>query len=507
MKYGLDTKIGRSQITAMILSAFFAGLVGQFAMGIQDNKSSEPQFMSYAAFHNKSRCDDAAMKSILLNALDDEKAFEKYSFDWYPGMLEPKHFMRIGIGVTYNDRGYDGDLLTLNSSPDQAVASSAGGGRDPEGISSSQNMGASRGGGEGGGGGAGAAESSKKPAVPGPGQDPTEFLKSYGGVLADNLVVRLQERVDTNRLGSVLKHVNSLAALVPEPKKSAEELAASEQGKAGGEDGRSSAGPGRGGDANAPTQVPGGIPMGMGSGGDRSVGKAGPGETNDQAAAGTASGGATGTTASAPVAAKMLTLAPVPAKETYNSVIPGVVCLNEGKRDELMNAAREKDLDLLFIFDIKVQDSRRVFYSTTNLRLFNVNDPTGADKTVVQTKAIRHDYDPNDPEDKSGKNLFETEMDKVFEEFDKLFVANPLPGGLKTEHVENRIDGLIGSLNSTNRLPIAVEVVAFYRKGLLDQPKAAEALDKIFNGGGQLLLTGTPEDRLAFLNKILAETN
>ena len=51
---------------------------------------------------------------------------------------------------------------------------------------------------------------------------------------------------------------------------------------------------------------------------------------------------------------------------------------------------------------------------------------------------------------------------------------------------------------------VAVEIVSFNRKGLIDDAAAVEALDKVLGtGNGQPLLTGTENDRIAALQRFL----
>ncbi len=469
VRQSLARNFWRSHIAAAILSALLVGTLSQPLSAAQSNTTDEPQFMSYAAYHNMWYSDKAAMKCILLNALEDDKAFEKFTFDWYPGLLEPRHFLRIGIGVTYNSRNYNGDLLSLGSKPEGA----------PGGVGAgvvAQRMPEYR-----------PDEPDPPPRTgplvefPLPGTGAMPFLQRYAGNLNKELVDNLESRMGTGRLGSALTHLDKIHVVDPNGNSTSDSgNAATEPPAAGGRAG------GRGAAGVRPGEV-------LDDGDDRAAARGSENEDSEEDP----------DKSDEESPAKAI---PKRNNEKYCSVLPGVVCLNEGKREELVAAAKEQGLDLLIHIDIKVQESRNENFSNTNLRLYNLRDSKTPDKVVIQTKAIKHNVNQNEIDEKSGKNIIGTEIDKFFEEFDKLFVAQPLPGGLKTEHVENRLNGLLASVDDTNRLRIAVEVVAFFRKGLLDEAKATEALDKLFSGGGKLLLTGAPEDRRTFLNKIMDET-
>jgi hypothetical protein len=472
----------------------------------------ESLFYGYATQYFRWRCDHAGSKSLYLNAIADSKAFDRFSFDWYRGLSEPRHFLRIGIGVTYSAKNYDGPLLIVGSS-----RPSSGGGGEADGIGSSGvDAGLSRPAAPNAiGSGPGAAGDGPADA-PAEDEDPADFLKRYGGELAESLIAKLNSRrkMGKGKFGSVLKIVDDV---VLKSSVASDSGAAGDSGQSG--DGpspeefvrpqRSAAGADRG---VPPMAAPLGTTGSGGSTADKDEEKEGD-EGDDEEKEGDEGAADEGDedmaseeeeTNSLEYDLDMDDVGGEPSEE-FRSVHPGVVCLNQGTREELLERAQAQAVDLLFVFDIGVRESRGSHYSMTNLRMIDLQEP---EVVVVQSKAIRSDADLAAEDRRSGKNLIESEIDKIFEAVDQNYTASALPDALKEkpEHVANRVSRLVSAANDRNRLMVGAEVVGFFRKGLLGSSEAAEALGKLFEGGGELLLTGEKDDRLQFLKKILEES-
>ncbi len=495
---------------------FAAALVGCWAIGPQagsaqdaSDAAGDPEslFYGYATQYFRWKCDHAGSKSLYLNAIADSKAFDRFSLDWYKGLSEPRHFLRIGIGVTYTAKNYDGPLLIVGStSPSSGAAGSAGGsGRGGSGDDllpppSAPSIGV--------GPGASAPGSGEAGDAPAEDEDPQDFLKRYGGELADRLIAQLDTRrkLGKGKFGSVLKIVDDVVLKTSVASDSADtDTERSTPPAAGGFPQGGVVRPERGVAATGSESPPAGEPndpkgstdgeddgAGDGKGSDESAGKGG--DANDDQADDEAN----------PLEfdLDMADVGGQPSEE-FRSIHPGVVCLNQGSRDELLERAQAQAVDLLFIFDIGVRETRGSHYSMTNLRMIDLQEP---EVVVVQSKAIRSDADLAAEDRRSGKNLIESELDKIFEAVDQSYTASALPDTLKPEHVAKRVDRLISAANDRNRLMIGAEVAGFFRKGLLGSSEAATALGQLFDGGGDLLLTGEKDDRLDFLRKIMQES-
>lgn len=458
--------------------ALFPGAAGA---AVVQGKTENSVFFEDAAQYYRWRAENAGARNLYLNALADASTFEKYSLDWYPGLREPRHFLRIGIGFSYNKKDYEGSLLTLGAAPDaSALSTGRSAAAAADGFPTDPRAGQ----------GSGVDTKYKEPI---PGDNPKLFMTSYGGQLADDLVAELYKRRDrpNGGFGKVLSAVEGLGssypALVIENAAAADPAAPAGGSSAGGRGGRlggQMAAPGRGGD----DQSGGGQRTDAGGGDAASEGDP------DSEDSGTSEGADDSASESSPASRLKR------PDEPYSSVHAGLVCLNEAKLPELTKRGRELGLDVMFVFDISVKEAKGQYFSTTILRLIDLRT---ADKEIVaQSKNLRHDTNQNDRDPKTNRNALETELDKILVEFDQLYLGQPLPAALTEQHVVKRIDRLMADFSVKDRLTIAVEVMGFFRKGLLPEDKTVAVLDRLFEGGGKILVSGSREDRLAFVRKI-----
>lgn len=499
------------------------GLLGLFPLASngqgKDGGSGDPEslFYGYATQYFRWRCDHAGSNSLYLNAIADSKAFDRFSLDWYKGLSEPRHFLRIGIGVSYTAKNYDGPLLIVGSSSPGSASGAGGRGGDADSVGlSGVGSGLLAPPGAGVNGSAPGSAGGGSTDAPAEDEDPAEFLKRYGGPLAESLVRELDSRrkLGKGKFGSVLKMVDDVVL------KSSADSDSGAADSGAGADGpaepefvrpqRSSAGVGGG---IPPMAAPNGTTGSAGPTGDEDEGKdkdkdKEADEEGDDAAGEESGDKDKDAAAEEPDSLEYeLDMSEVGGEPTeeFRSVHPGVVCLNQGTREELVERARSQAVDLLFVIDVTVRETSGTHYSMTNVRLIDMQEPTDV---VAQTKAIRSDADLAAEDRKSGKNLVETELGKVFDAVDQSYTASALPESLKAkpEHVANRVSRLVSAANDGNRLMIGAEIAGFFRKGLLGDSEAAAALGKLFEGGGNLLLSGEKEDRLAFLKKIMQES-
>ncbi|MFN9366441.1 MAG: hypothetical protein ACK6CE_16815, partial [Planctomycetota bacterium] len=252
--------------------------------------------------------------------------------------------------------------------------------------------------------------------------------------------------------------------------------------------------------ANRPTRALGGGPGGGGgppAGGAGGGGAGGGGGSGDQANNGNANRNARN-------ARKLVDLwsgsdASAPERLTTGTLTPGVLCLGEGKKDELFSRAKKFGVDVILLFDVKVGEARGENYSTTTLRLFNVENP---EEQLALGRQLRSNTVMEARE--GGKaDPVAGELARVVEEYmDQNLAAQDLPNSLTQENVTKRIEAVLaGDLDDP--LKLAVEVVGFYRVGLLPEDKVVEALNKLLGEDlTEAILNGNEGERVNQLRKL-----
>ncbi|MEM9411637.1 MAG: hypothetical protein AAGA30_11020 [Planctomycetota bacterium] len=201
-----------------------------------------------------------------------------------------------------------------------------------------------------------------------------------------------------------------------------------------------------------------------------------------------------------------------PEDDFTGTLIPGVTLLGKGSKAELIERAKEKNVDALWMFNVKISKSRgsrnRGFgggsspsqYSTTNLKIIDLK--TG--ENLFSSKSLK-DTDVKEDVDE-GDDPVKDEIEKAFKSVaDSKFKAEDLPSALKAEVVKKRVGRLLKSKPS-NPLPTAVEVVSYYEADLMDEELAVAAMKKLFGSDdAAVLVAGPPKERLAFLKRWLPD--
>ncbi len=428
--------------------------------------------------------ENAAARNLYAYLLAREDAFEEYPLQWFSGLKEPRAFLRIGIGVTYNrPRDFDVKPPVIGD----PVEDDRGGGRrgNLPPVSDDGILGASGANPGGAGGG-----SSNSPYSQVDTSTPAGFLLYYTG----DYIEKLYQELNTRRKGTKAQFGKLLAQFPERAPAAGSEPAANENVQ-------SQPFPPQGGPpANRPT-----IALGGGGGGGGGAPAAG---GNAGGGAGAAGGGQNNANANtnrnARNARKLVDLwsgsnASTPERLTTGTLAPGVICLGEGKREELLSRAEKFGLDVVLIYDVRVGEARGSNYTTTTLRLFNVAAP---EEQLALGRQLRNNtvMEARD----SGRDPVESELARILDEYmDQNLAAEDLPKSLNQENVSKRIDKVLADKIS-EPLKAAVEVVGFYRVGLLPEAKVVEALNQLLGEDlADTILNGDEATRVAELQKLV----
>ena len=396
----------------------------------------------------------------------------KSKIKWSAGLKHPVLAVRIGIGINYAAPS----IFTGDPQPIGRVKELPGGGG---GLGGGGGMPGMPGGGEGrrgrrgGGGGAGgmpgmpgmpgAGGAGGMPGMPGmPGAggggaaagDGRGLIDFYTGEFGTKLLESLESRILDGKFGDVLKDFQGPGN-------------AGGAGGAGGMPGMPGM-PGAGGAGGMPGMP--GMP-GVGGGAGGMPGAGGP------------AGGAGN------------------AREP-KGIMPGLVVLGTGGRDSLEKRAKDQNLDLLFIFEVKVSQSPRteIVNNTTTLKLYAVQKPGEVVFTSTGLNALTVTKQREKPKDKDPVDV---EVERALGVIDKSFVVSEMPG-LQPEHALRRVN-LISSSQEAEPLSHLVEIRAFKAMRLISGQQFQDGVKGLIGPekAEALLKSGKEEDRKPALASFL----
>jgi hypothetical protein len=180
---------------------------------------------------------------------------------------------------------------------------------------------------------------------------------------------------------------------------------------------------------------------------------------------------------------------------------PGLIFIGTGSQAELLERAKERGVDGLFIFDVEATQNRRtrLVNNDTRLRVITIDGKAfGATKTLMNTEVERAKQ-RDSSNDEVGKNV-----ERLFALFDKDAKLASLPP-LKPEHARTRVRQLLVD-KQAGPLSKLFETRLFLHLGLISLDEAAKVYQIIFQGNeGEALAHGTEADRKLVLQSLLPE--
>ncbi len=412
-------------------------------------------------------------KALYAHVLANDNSLQDFPMKWYPGISRPRVALRWGVGIELVvPEDLEGRFPVIG---DEVEESDSGSGRSNRGGGGVDLPAAGGGGGRNRGPSGGSSSSSDSVYAQVDTSNPNGLLLYYTGDVGDRLMQRLiSRRMDGDYFGRILMDL-------PEVMPSSEELAEREEKqnapptfRRGKRDFQlpSVGGPGgNGGAANGPNN---------GRFGARNNAAA---DVDKESYLGRWS---TGTNAAEPDASLI------------GELTPGVLCLGVGKRDSLAQRAVENNVDVLLIVKVRVLMGRKENppNSTTTIRIVNPNKPT---EELAKTSGMQNEK--IDASRKKGREPVENELDKLFTQYaDQELRGQDFPGGF-SDFVDRRVDSIIAE--PQDRLREAVEVMHYYREGLVDESKAISALDELTSGKGELLVRGVESEKVNALMGML----
>lgn len=437
--------------------------------------SPSAKMLSDAVSAFQERDEQKAFKHLYAHVLTSDQALEKYPIRWYDKLSQPRLAFRWGIGVIYTNKSADETPLVVG---------------DPTGIRESESRGRNSrrggGGGRSGGGGVGGFEgggssrqssSSNSDYAQVNTEHPEGFLLYYTGDFGDRLLDRLESRRkhQDGFYGDILRDID--VDYSGEASENVDPVRNRPRGNQADRRSRDNLGVG-------------GVPRGGGGNNNRGGG-AQPAERSERLK-------------------RVLTSSTSvkPAGDTTGTLIPGVMLVGEGKKDDLIERAKSMGLDGLLLFKCTVKSGRRST-GLANVKVINLHAADKSDEEVFSSRSLKTDKVAEYREESSddSRDPVELALDSVFKDMADLhFKANALPPGLKTnpEAVKRRVKSLIDPKPAAP-LPVLVEIMSYYKQGLVDKETASQSISQLLGGVlGKMMVDGNEQQRFDIVRKYLA---
>lgn len=186
-----------------------------------------------------------------------------------------------------------------------------------------------------------------------------------------------------------------------------------------------------------------------------------------------------------------------PLSSAIGELSPGLIGLGEGSRVEIAQRAQENDVDCLLLIQINGAKRRGTLSSMTRLRLV---DAETAKRKLAETSNLSNVSVMNARAD--GKK--DQVADQISKFFDDEAVKNLRGSDMPTmssEVVLKRVNSIAEA--AEDPLRDSVEVIWYYREGLLSENEAIEALNTLLDGMGEVLINGSEKNRIDALKDYL----
>jgi hypothetical protein len=182
-------------------------------------------------------------------------------------------------------------------------------------------------------------------------------------------------------------------------------------------------------------------------------------------------------------------------------IMPGLVILGTGGKDSLEKKAKEQNLDLLFIFEVKVSQNLKteIVNNTSTLRLFAVQKPADVAFTSTGLNAVGVTKQREKPKDNDPVDV---EVERAMVALDK-FAVKEMPA-LQPEHALHRVE-VISSSQESEPLAHLVEIRAFKAMRLISDQQFLDGVKGLIGPekAEALFKSDKEEDRKAILASFL----
>ena len=187
---------------------------------------------------------------------------------------------------------------------------------------------------------------------------------------------------------------------------------------------------------------------------------------------------------------------------SVTQIVPGLSMLGIGTQKELVERAREHDIDALVIIDMKLRVATNgLVTNESTLALLDAK----TQKKLHTTKKLNN-ITIQMARTEGKDDGVDKELDELFSAIDADFKMTDLPAGLNAEIASKRVASLAAKTHD-NPLPILAEARMYQAKGLLDESELFSAYEKIIGVDfGRMLATRAQEDKEKAIQRWLPES-
>lgn len=402
--------------------------------------------------------DPEGFQYLYAHYLTDENALESHPLSWYTGIKEPRIGLRWGVAVTYSPGKFEGDPPKIGDAVETSNNSSGNRNRNNRRRGGGNDLGGAGGGNSAGGsigisGGRGQRNSasgrSRNNARSGNSSDtsdmvPSEALEYYTGDFGTELVRRyeMRRRHSDAFYGSIMKEIETELKEEEETDNNQQANQSPRQRR------RSSSG---GGDFGS-----------LGGGANSDLERAR--RDRQQNARSGSRRGSDG-----------------PEYEADETALaPGLMFLGLGNKSELLGKAKAYDIDVLVVFEVKINhtERRNGDTSTKSLTKMMVYSVKNGDPLVKDTKSLSHLAVASARAKNRGDDPVQIELDKAFKNMaDEAFKAGEMPD-YDADTYRKRYEYLVEK-DYENPLPVLVEIKHYLNSGYITQNDYVAACEKL----------------------------
>jgi hypothetical protein len=182
------------------------------------------------------------------------------------------------------------------------------------------------------------------------------------------------------------------------------------------------------------------------------------------------------------------------------AIVPGVVFVGmerggTASQRDLINRAKQEQLDVLVIFDVNVSPTRTTVQNSTKIMLYDLSKG----ESLHASKILKNVVVEAARKDAKGDPVEEV-IERFFTVVDSTFKLEDLPAALNEGNVTARVQKLTDS-PPTNKLATLLEIAFWQDRGLLSAENAQAATEKILGPAAS-----DPAKRKAAIEKLLPKS-
>lgn len=187
-----------------------------------------------------------------------------------------------------------------------------------------------------------------------------------------------------------------------------------------------------------------------------------------------------------------------------SALAPCMTFIGSDDTTKLVKKAIAEGYDALIIFEVDLQVNRllKTVINDTRIRVLLPAENAKDTKAVLTSKRLNN-VQARKSAAKGESDGVDEAVELIVKKIEETFGLHEIPAALSPEIVSNkRIPALVAD-KSVPVLDRLSEVNLYYANGLIDENQKAAAFEKIAGQQGATIATGTPEEKLAAVEKLL----